>query len=123
MEYIDKLLEKTKFMAFHAQVGLHVRGLIKRLKLSGYLSLVRVLLYEMMRVQFERKKPNPSSSSIAEVTATRIALEKCKVSFAAEYARIRIERQARGDSMDERLSNILPESVRRRESYAGKPFL
>ena len=50
------------------------------------------------------------------------ALQKYAVKLEAGFARIRIEYRARGDSAEEQFKNMLPESVRRRESLAdGMP--
>ena len=47
------------------------------------------------------------------------ALKSYKVKLAAAFARIRIERRASGNNLEQRFQNILPEEVRTRETKAG----
>lgn len=72
-----------------------------------------------MRHQFEGSDHDQASDAVVEVREVAQALDRQTVKLAAAFARIRVERQARGDSIQERLLNILPEKERTMDEMAG----
>jgi hypothetical protein len=94
--------------------------------------LIKVLLFELMRKQFDYGRrggvvylESDECPAIPVVREIADALKLFQTKLAGAFARIRIERRASGKNSEEQLSNILPEEIRRRDSVAGmgKRFL
>ncbi|KAJ3221782.1 putative methyltransferase nsun7 [Clydaea vesicula] len=96
------------------------------------LGLVKVMLYSLMRNNFEYQnyhcanfEENCTSILSKQELARRREIEELdqalrshKVKLSAAFARIRIARQACGKTSKEKLEGILPEDVREKESIA-----
>ena len=110
IKYIESILIKTQF-------------LVNNQDMIDHLSLVKILLYDLMKHEFNYssesgiKYQHSSPDSLVALVANRIRGYATKL--AAAYARIRIEKQADGDSPLQVLNNILPEELRQKEAIAG----
>ncbi|KAJ3378581.1 putative methyltransferase nsun7 [Lobulomyces angularis] len=119
LPYIDLILVKTQFLVYHTEF-------------LGSLGLVKVMLYSLMRNNFEYQnyhcanfEENCTSILSKQELARRREIEELdqalrshKVKLSAAFARIRIARQACGKTSKEKLEGILPEDVREKESIA-----
>lgn len=118
LPYIDNLLVKTQFLVYNTQF-------------LGSLCLVKVVVYELMKVNFDFRnfsivfdelKEGATKLEIMqqrEVRDLERALHEHQVKLAAAWARVRIARKSIGDSDQERMENILPLDVREKEMRAG----
>ncbi len=114
IDVIDSILDKTQFIPYHPQ-------------LSESLPLVKVMLYVLLRFQFDYSgnagikyvaaKPDAPISDDVAVVAD--ALRAFKTKLSAAFARIRVARRASGDSLEEQFKKILPTEARSRETAAG----
>jgi hypothetical protein len=123
LPYIDTLLVKTQFLVYNTQF-------------LGSLCLVKVVIFELMKVNFEFRNfvikyeevgDNEGEATTKfelmqrqEIKDLQIAMQEHEVKLAAAWARIRIARRAIGETNAERMENILPEDVRQKETRAGK---
>jgi hypothetical protein len=114
LKFIDTIIIKTQFLVAHPQ-------------LISKLSLLKVILYEIMRHEFAlegEKKIRFIHDGQASETESVVEIVDCitqnRTNLAAAYARIRIEKQAGGSSPSEVLNNILPEEQRQQDAIAGK---
>jgi hypothetical protein len=114
MDVIETVLEKTQFMSYHPQ-------------LSSNLTLIHVMLYGLMRRQFDYgvESGNQYISSVNEDTIEDVrcvadTLRCYKTKLAAAFARIRVNRRASGVNLEEQFSKLLTNDLRERESTAGK---
>jgi hypothetical protein len=123
LPYIDSLLVKTQFLVYNTQF-------------LGSLCLVKVVMYELMKVNFEfrsfvikyekddgeKEDEEPTKFELmqrGEIQDLQGAMQEHEVKLAAAWARIRVARRAVGDTNAERMENVLPEDVRLKESRAG----
>jgi hypothetical protein len=122
LPYIDTLLVKTQFLVYNTQF-------------LGSLCLVKVVMYELMKVNFEfrsfvikykeegeTEEEAPTKFELMqrqEIQDLQHAMQEHEVKLAAAWARIRIARRAIGNTNAERMENILPDDVRQMESRAG----
>ena len=119
-------------------------------QLSADVALVKVLLVELMRKQFEYTSQRERAvggglnggptdergegegagvyyvlddpdnhPTVERVRRVAEALRKHVVKLAAAFARLRVDKQARGDTKQERLDNLLPEHQRKMEALSG----
>ncbi|KAG5461644.1 MAG: S-adenosyl-L-methionine-dependent methyltransferase, partial [Olpidium bornovanus] len=109
---IDTILVKTQFLVYNSQF-------------LDSLCLVKVMLYELMRWNFDYSKRmgiryvfKSSENPVQVVVDLAEALRRHQTKLAAAFARIRIEKHASGRNPKEQMENILPEDVRRKESAA-----
>ncbi|KND03793.1 uncharacterized protein SPPG_08917 [Spizellomyces punctatus DAOM BR117] len=117
MTYIDTILVKTQFLVYHNEF-------------LNHLGLVKVMMYDLMKYHFNHHRypdinydlPKDASSSDQEgvevVQSLDTALRAFQIKLAAAYARIRIDRRASGDTPQEQMANVLPETVREKEYIA-----
>jgi hypothetical protein len=93
---------------------------------------VKIALYDLMRHSFdyhsypgiyypssEVEKTSESENNDEIVKDLEESLKRFGVKLAAAFARIRIERRATGNTVQEQMANILPEDVREKETIAG----
>ncbi|KAJ3417169.1 hypothetical protein HDV05_006375 [Chytridiales sp. JEL 0842] len=119
LPYIDTILVKTQFLVYNNQF-------------LNHLALVKIMLYDLIKYHCDYiKYPGiattgleSSVSSVESQNAELVkdldeALRKHGVKIAAAFARIRIERRAAGDTVQEQVENILPEEVRAKENLAA----
>ena len=120
---IDTILVKTQFLVYNTQF-------------LNHLGLVKVVIYDLMKHHFDYSQyPGISYDIKKDTLADKIDyenrridlvkdLEECCREFntklAASFARLRIEKQASGDTPLEQMLNILPDEVKRKEELAAE---
>ncbi|KAJ3108876.1 putative 28S rRNA (cytosine-C(5))-methyltransferase [Phlyctochytrium planicorne] len=118
LPFIDTILVKTQFLVYNNQF-------------LNYLGLVKIVFYDLMRYHFDIHKFPGVDYHTAVAPAPKSEIERAElvqdleesirrhgVKLAAAFARIRIERRATGDTIQEQMENILPEEVRAKELFA-----
>ncbi|KAJ3209940.1 putative methyltransferase nsun7 [Entophlyctis luteolus] len=117
LPYIDTILVKTQFLVYNNQF-------------LNCLGLVKVLMYDLMKCQFDfscyhgidymqaKSSADDVEHGVALVSDLELALRNFQIKLAAAFARVRIERRAAGATSREMLENILPEEVRKKEHLA-----
>lgn len=118
LPYLDSILVKTQFLVFNNQF-------------LDALGLVKVMLFDLMKHHFNYQQfpgidykvqldqdEKYQQACIDLVQDLEETLYDFRVHLAAAYARLRIERGARGNSTLEQMNNILPAAVRKKEEMA-----
>ncbi|KAJ3209744.1 hypothetical protein HDU67_005963 [Dinochytrium kinnereticum] len=118
LPYIDTILVKTQFLVYNNQF-------------LNHLGIVKIMFYDLMRYHFDLLKFPGVDYKAAESPALKAETDRAElvqdleesvrrhnVKLAAAFARIRIERRAAGDTVQEQMENILPEEVRAKELFA-----
>ncbi|KAI8850291.1 hypothetical protein BC829DRAFT_389713 [Chytridium lagenaria] len=118
LTFIDTILVKTQFLVYNNQF-------------LNHLGVVKIMFYDLMRYHFDLQKfpgvnyhsaiapaPQAEQERAELIQDLEESVKRHGVKLAAAFARIRIERRAWGDTVQQQMENILPEDVRAKELFA-----